>query len=80
MKSIKYQIMTRVNYGTEEEPNIVETFNDVEIQCPDANFDANYTVALSEAYNGEVTVEDIPDEDRPATDTEVLNTFIGEEV
>ena len=59
MKIIKYQLMTEVNHGTEEEPNIVQTFNDCEIKCSDANFESNYAIAKAEAYNGEVTVEEV---------------------
>ena len=32
MKLIKYQLMTEVNHGTEEEPNIVQTFSACEIR------------------------------------------------
>lgn len=66
MKIIKYQLMTEVNHGTEENPNIVQIFNDVEIQCADENFDANYSIAQREAY-GEITVEDVPDPEAPET-------------
>ena len=67
MKIIKYQLMTEVNHGTEEEPNIVQTFNACEIQCSEDSFEANYAIALSEAYNGEVTVEEVPDPEVPET-------------
>jgi hypothetical protein len=69
MKSIKYQIMTDVNHGTEEEPNIVQTFNDCEIRCSVETFEANYAIALKEAYNGEVTVEEVADPETPDTPT-----------
>ena len=59
MKIIKYQLMTEINHGTEEEPNIVQTFSDVEIQCNDSNFEANYAIAEKEAYS-EITVEEVP--------------------
>ena len=61
MKSIKYTMMTEVNNGTEKELNIVQTFNDCEIQCSEATFEPNYAIAEKEAY-GEITVEDIKDE------------------
>ena len=62
MKIIKYRLMTEVNHGTEEEPSIMQTFNDCEIQCSDdSDFESNYAIALKEAYNGEVTVEEVPD-------------------
>ena len=60
MKIIKYQLMTEINHGTEEEPNIVQTFNDVEIRCSEESFEANYAIAQSEAY-GKINVEDIPE-------------------
>ena len=61
MKYIKYQIMTKVNRGTEEEPNITQVAHDCIIQCSDETFKSNYAIAQKEAY-GEITVEDIPDE------------------
>jgi hypothetical protein len=71
MKIIKYQLMTEVNHGTEEEPNIVQTFNDCEIHCSDETFESNYAIALKEAYNGEVTVEEVPDPEVPADEPTV---------
>ena len=67
MKIIKYQLMTEVNHGTVEEPHIVQTFNACEIRCSDATFESNYAVALREAYNGEVTVEDDGQPEPPPT-------------
>lgn len=61
MKIIKYKLMREINRGTEEEPDIVQTFHNCEIQCSEAHFEANYAIAHREAYNGEVTVEDVPD-------------------
>jgi hypothetical protein len=65
MKIIKYQHMTEVNHGTEEEPNIVKSFHDCDIRCADEYFEANYAIAQSEAYNGEVTVEEVEDPETP---------------
>lgn len=61
MKILKYQLMREYNHGTDEEPNIVQTFSACEIQCSEATFESNYALAQREAYNGEVTVEDVPD-------------------
>ena len=61
MKILKYQLMRKVNYGTEETPDIVQTLHDCEIRCSDANFEANYAIAQAEAYNGDVTVEEVED-------------------
>lgn len=58
MKIIKYQLLTEVNLGTEDEPNIHQTLSAVEMPYTEAN----YQLALSEAYQGQVTVED---DDRP---------------
>lgn len=54
MKKIKYRIVTEVNYGTEDQPNVVRTFADKEIVWSEAN----EKIAKAEAYNGEYTVED----------------------
>lgn len=64
MKSIKYQLMKEINAGTEEKPDIVQTFVSKEIQCTVENLEANLDIAKSEAFNGEVTIEEVPD-DRP---------------
>jgi hypothetical protein len=69
MKIIKYQLMTEVNHGTEDEPNIVQTLNNCELNCSDDTFEAAYALALKEAYNGDVTVEDAPDPETPDTPT-----------
>ena len=55
MKIIKYKLCTRVNRGTEEEPNIIEeVFSPVTIGWSEANEE----IAKREAYNGEYTIED----------------------
>lgn len=57
MKIIQYQIMVKVNHGTEAEPDIVQTFYPCKIRCCDSDLEANLTLAKAEAY-GEVTVDD----------------------
>jgi hypothetical protein len=70
MKILKYQLMTEVNHGTEEEPNIVQTFSACEIQCTEETFESNYALALKEAYSGEVTVEEVGEPLTPAQQRE----------
>lgn len=77
MKIIKYQIMTEVNIGTEEEPNIVTSFNDKTVECSDESFEKMYAIAKAEAYNGEVTVEEVKDEVSEPTADDVLNAMLG---
>ena len=77
MKLLKYQLMTEVNLGTEEQPDIVQTFNAVELRCQDDRLEANLSIAKSEAYNGEVTVDDIPDIETEPTTDDVLNALLG---
>lgn len=59
MKVIKYRLMTEINHGTEEQPDIVCAFSDVSLICTDENYEANLSLAKAEAYNGEVSVENI---------------------
>lgn len=54
MKVIQYQIMTEVNYGTEETPDIQQIFTSVSVPYSEKNL----AFAKAEAYNGEVSVED----------------------
>ena len=69
MKVIKYQLVNEANIGTEEEPKIVQTLFDKEIECPNESFDTMLAVAKAEAYNGEVTVEDDGQSDFEAVPT-----------
>lgn len=57
MKVIKYQLCTEINHGTEDEPNIEQVFSAVTLGWNEAN----ETIAKAEAYNGEYTVEEAPD-------------------
>lgn len=60
MKVLKYRLMTEVNHGTEEKPDIQQIFSDVTMGWSKSNEE----IAKREAYNGEYTIEDVPD-DRP---------------
>lgn len=57
MKVIKYQLCTEINHGTENEPKIEQVFSTVTLGWSEAN----ETIAKAEAYNGEYTVEEAPD-------------------
>ena len=72
MKKIKYLLMNEVNHGTEEEPNIVPTFVPKETDSGDDTFESNYAIALKEAYNGAVTVEEIHDPENEPSEVERL--------
>lgn len=54
MKTIKYSMCTKVNIGTDNEPNWVEKINPAQLPYSEANA----AIAQREAYNGEITIED----------------------
>ena len=54
MQVIKYQLATEINLGTVEHPDIRQ---DIRSKSMPYN-ETNYQTALSEAYNGEGTIED----------------------
>lgn len=54
MKKIEYRIVTEVNYGTVDQPNVVRTFADKAIVWSKVN----EKIAKAEACNGEYTIED----------------------
>lgn len=54
MKIIKYNLCTRVNYGTNEEPIYEDVLSAVEMPWNEGN----EAIAKAEAYGGEYTVED----------------------
>ena len=75
MKVLKYRLMTEVNHGTEEQPDIQQIFSGVSLEWSEANEE----LAKREAYNGEYTIEDDGEpepESEPSTD-EVLNALLG---
>jgi len=60
MKIIKYKLLvSEVNRGTAEEPNIEQVFVNKEILCSASTFDSNVEIAKREAHHGEYTVEEI---------------------
>jgi hypothetical protein len=65
MKILKYNLCTRVNHGTEENPQIEEILYPVEMGWNEINEE----IAKKEAYNGEYTIEDDgqPEPEAPAT-------------
>lgn len=74
MKFWKYQIVNRVNVGTEERPVWHESFFEKRIPCTETNEE----IAKKEAYTGEYTIEDDgkPEPDTTTTD-DVLNALLG---
>lgn len=54
MKVLKYRLMTEVNHGTKEQPDIQQIFSDASLGWSEANEE----LAKREAYNGEYTIED----------------------
>lgn len=56
MKIIKYKLCTRVNHGTEENPEWVDILNDKEIRCTADKLESNEEIAKREAYNGEYAI------------------------
>ena len=58
MKVLKYRLMTEVNHGTDEQPDIQQIFSGVSLGWSEANEE----LAKREAYNGEYTIEEVPDD------------------
>lgn len=63
MKVLKYRLMTEVNHGTEEQPDIQQIFSGVTMGWSESNEES----AKREAYNGEYTIEDDGEPDPPPT-------------
>ena len=58
MKILKYKLATEINHGTPEKPIMETILSDVSMPYIT---DADYQLALSEAWQGEVTVEEVPE-------------------
>lgn len=74
MKILKYNLCTRVNHGTEEEPKIVEILSPVTMGWNEVNEE----IAKKEAYNGEYEIYDDGQSEPDTTSTDdVLNALLG---
>ncbi len=63
MKVLKYRLMTEVNHGTEEQPDIQQIFSAVSLGWSEANEE----LAKAEAYNGKYIIEDDGQPEPPPT-------------
>lgn len=64
MKQLCYFVETAHQTDTGDGSHVVKELQHITVgPIPDRDFDANYAIAQREAYNGEITVEDIPDLD-----------------
>lgn len=57
MKILKYKLATEINHGTPEKPMMETVLSDVSMPYTVTN----YQLALSEAWQGKVTVEEVPE-------------------
>ena len=73
MKTIKYQLCTEVNHGTEEQPNTEQVFSEVS----NGWSEANEKIAKAEAYNGEYEIIDDgkPEPVIPPTNAELASSL-----
>ena len=58
MKILKYKLATEANHGTPEKPMMETVLSDVYMPY---TTETDYQMALSEAWQGEVTVEEVPE-------------------
>ena len=63
MKVLKYRLMTEVNHGTEEHPDIQQIFSEVTMGWNEVNEE----IAKREAYNGEYEIVDDGQPEPPPT-------------
>ena len=59
MKILKYKLATEANHGTPEKPMMETVLSDVSMPY---TTETDYQMALSEAWQGEVTVEEVADD------------------
>ena len=72
MKVLKYRLMTEVNHGTEEQPDIQQIFKPITLGWNEANEE----LARREAYNGEYTIEDDGQPEPEPTEQEQLRADV----
>ena len=74
MKIIRYQIATKVRYGTEENPNIEVLLQEKTMGWSESN----EVVAKNESYNGEITIEDDGQPEHEPNESEKLQADVTE--
>ena len=62
MKVIKYSTQIEYNVGTDEDPIHKKRIVPQEVFATDENLEVQTAYAKAESYNGEITIEEIPDE------------------
>ena len=72
MKILKYKLCSEINCGTDDKPQIEQTFSDVEMGWNPENEE----IAKREAYNGEYTIEDDGEPEPPPSDAEQLRADV----
>ena len=72
MKVLKYRLMTEVNHGTEEQPDIQQIFSDVTMGWSGVNEE----IAKREAYNGEYEIVDDGEPEPEPTEQEQLRADV----
>ena len=72
MKVLKYRLMTEVNRGTEEQPDIQQIFSGVSLGWSEANEE----LAKREAYNGEYEIIDDGQPEPEPTEQEQLRADV----
>lgn len=75
MKIIKYQLATEINHGTPEEPDIETVLSGVTMPYTEAS----YAIAQTEAYQGQITVEDGLPEPGPGAEDITLDMLADHE-
>ena len=75
MKIIKYQLATEINHGTPEEPDIETVLSGVTMPYTEAS----YAIAQTEAYQGQITVEDGLPEPEPGSEDITLDMLADHE-
>ena len=73
MNVIKYQIMEIVDAGSENERQV---FIPKHRYSDEENLERNIAVAISEAYNGEYTIDDDGEPEPPPTEQEQLRADV----
>ena len=72
MKVLKYRLMTEVNHGTDEQPDIQQIFCYKSMTWSESNEE----IAKREAYNGEYTIEDDGQPEPEPTEQEQLRADV----
>ena len=78
MKTIKYRFLScEIDHGTVDRPDVERVILDKQVLCEDTDLEETLKIVLTEAENGEYSIENVTGTGEEPTTDDVLNALLG---